>query len=68
MMFNPNFNVDESLFPCDLCPFKTQSNKDLRSHLKSVHEGVKYPCDQCDYKATYKRGLLTHIKLKHVGV
>ena len=24
----------------------------LLTHIKSIHEGVKYSCAQCDYKAT----------------
>ena len=27
----------------------------LLTHIKSIHEGVKFPCVQCDYKET-KRG------------
>ena len=40
----------------------------LRTHVKSIHEGVKYPCDQCVYKATSKGDLRTHVKSIHEGV
>ena len=32
------------------------------SHVKSIHEWVRYPCDQCDYKATQNSNLVEHIK------
>ena len=38
---------------------------DLRTHVKSIHEGVRYPCDQCDYKATQKSNLSKHSKINH---
>ena len=30
----------------------------LRTHQKSIHEGVKYQCKECDYKATTLIGSL----------
>ena len=48
--------------------YKKESFIDLLTHIKSIHEGVKFPCEQCDYKATWKVNLLTHIKSIHEGV
>ena len=28
---------------------------DVKIHIESVHEKVKYPCNQCEYKATVKK-------------
>ena len=39
--------------------------EDLLSHIKSIHEGVKFPCEQCDYKATQKGHLMKHMKSVH---
>ena len=40
----------------------------LLTHIKSIHEGIKYPCDQCDFKATHKGTLKSHMKSIHEGV
>ena len=33
------------------CNHKATKQSNLKEHIESVHEGVKYPCSQCDYKA-----------------
>ena len=38
----------------------------LRSHIKSVHEKVKYPCHQCNKQFTQLGNLKTHIRRKHL--
>ena len=53
---------------CDQCDFKATYKSNLLTHIKSIHEGVKYPCDQCDYKATWRSHLLRHLKSKHKAV
>ena len=40
----------------------------LKKHIKSKHEGVRYPCDQCDYLATASYNLKRHIVRRHEGV
>ena len=39
--------------------------RNLSTHIKAIHDGVKFPCDQCDYKATWKQHLLKHKKSRH---
>ena len=34
----------------------------LKIHIDSVYEQIKYPCNQCEYKATEKGHLQTHIE------
>ena len=48
--------------------FQGKWYRHLSTHIKSIHEGVKFPCNQCDYKATQKGNLMTHIKSRHQGV
>ena len=50
------------------CDFKATLERNLFTHIKSFHEGVKFPCDQCNYKATTKGSLLRHIKSIHESV
>ena len=36
----------------------------LKKHVKSVHEGIKYPCQQCVYKGS-KENLKKHVNSMH---
>ena len=38
---------------------------DLKLHIKSKHEGVRYPCSHCEYVFTTAGNLKKHIKSKH---
>ena len=40
----------------------------LCTHIKSVHEGVKYACEQCDNQFTQQCKLRAHILSKHKGI
>ena len=50
------------------CNYKATSNGNLKRHIESVHEKVKYSCDQCDYKATTQGLLKRHIVSVHMNV
>ena len=39
----------------------------LRCHIQSIHEGVRYDCNQCEYQATTQSNLKVHIKSLHEG-
>ena len=52
----------------DQCDYKATQKGHLLTHIKSIHEGVKFPCAQCDYKATTKGSLFRHMKSRHEGV
>ena len=45
-------------------PISTQQSS-LKTHIESVHVGMKYPCNQCNYKATTQSSLKTHILSVH---
>ena len=38
---------------------------DLKKHVESIHEGVRYPCKQCEYAATQAGDLKRHVESKH---
>ena len=40
----------------------------LKRHVESKHEGVRYPCMKCDYVTTRKNYLEAHIESIHEGV
>jgi len=57
---------DGSYF-CDKCDYKTTILSNLKSHILSKHEGVKFKCDQCFREFSSKTNLQTHIHSKHEG-
>ena len=59
----PNLEVS-----CNQCDYNVTTKGSLLTHIKSIHEGVKFPCDQCDYKATIRGHLLRHMKSIHEGI
>merc|ERR1712126_184999 len=54
-------------FDCEQCKSQFGQKIDLRRHMESIHEGVKYTYNQCDYKATYLISLRRHIQSLHEG-
>ena len=44
----------------------TQSN--LKTHMKSKHESVKFACHQCDFQGSDQSNLKRHTEGKHEGV
>ena len=40
----------------------------LKSHIQSTHECVKYACNQCDKQYSDKSNLTKHIQSKHEGI
>ena len=41
---------------------------DLKRHMKSFHDGVKYSCKYCDYKVIEKGNLQQHAQSINDGV
>ena len=37
----------------------------ITTHIKAVHEGLKYLCNDCEYKAATRSSFLQHIKAVH---
>ena len=35
---------------CNQCEYKGETNKDLKLHFETVHEGIRYFCVQCRFK------------------
>ena len=58
----------EGRLVCDQCERQFSDHKTIRTHIESIHEGVKYPCNQCNYQATQKTSLEIHVKSKHEGM
>ena len=58
------FKTKDSKYEC----YETSWPGDLRTHVESKHEGIRYTCDQCDYKATLKKDRKKHKESQHEGV
>ena len=53
-------------FRCAHCNYKTSRGKDLKVHIKAVHDKIKdMKCEQCDYTCSEGRTLKVHIKAVH---
>ena len=51
---------DKIIHSCDQCQKTYRRVEDLREHIQSIHEGLRYACNFCDHKATYKNSLKQH--------
>ena len=53
----------------DECEYKVATTQsDLKRHIESVHEKVKYPCNQCEKQFTQQGNLRKHIESVHEKV
>ena len=55
----------EETFFCKECPYNSQTNQNIRRHIRSEHLHLKHPCDQCGHEFTNSSNLHQHIKRKH---
>ena len=44
---------------------KSTKSRNLKQHIKRIHEDMRYPCDQCDYIAKHSGNLKQHKESKH---
>ena len=56
---------NDSCFKCNLCDYQGNRKDALNSHIRIVHEGVKYPCPHCTFQGRYKSTLDTHLRVAH---
>ena len=55
-------------YTCGQCDYIATFAGHLKTHIESIHEGVRYSCHQCDYKATFAGALKRHVESIHEGV
>lgn len=57
------------VWKCDICDYSFFKRHDLKSHVKTVHNGIKYfKCDLCGYTSIQKRDLKVHKKAVHYKI
>ena len=55
-------------FKCEKCNYKSANMFSLRSHDRSMHEGIKVYCDECSYKCVTLSTLKVHKRSKHENI
>ena len=54
---------------CNICDFKTAQKGNLKTHIESVHEGIKaYNCNICGWDTSNKSSLNYHMEYVHDGI
>jgi uncharacterized Zn-finger protein len=60
------FMLENKLFTCKACDYKSSRKTDMNRHIASVHEGKKpFKCGACDYMSVRKVDLKKHISSVH---
>ena len=54
-------------FKCSLCDFETKYNRDMKRHVRLIHEEnpTMFTCDVCNYESSSKYNLERHINTCH---
>ena len=55
-------------YTCNQCGKQYNTNDNLKTHIKSAHEGVKYSCNHCEKQFTRRNSLNVHVQSVHEGV
>ena len=55
-------------YTCHHCNYRSEIFYHHKSHIQTVHEGIRYACPQCDHKAMSKGNLNSHMRSIHEGV
>ena len=66
----PNLTIQKKVtnFSCEHCDFQATRKANLKVHIESKHEGVKWACNQCPYQASYQGNLWEHKRGVHMGL
>ncbi len=55
-------------YPCKECEYVATQAGNLKTHIESKHDWVRYLCSKCEYAATEASKLKRHVESKHEGV
>ena len=58
----------DSRYICEHCSKKFSSSTILRTHVRSIHEGIRHSCPHCGNKFKQGGTLANHIKVVHEGM
>ena len=52
-------------YECDQCNYKAERKDYLNTHIRSLHDKVRFQCHLCEYQATRKQYLTSHLGKIH---
>lgn len=52
-------------YQCDRCEYQAERKDNLKRHIQSIHEGLRFSCNQCEYQATRQGSLKRHKQNVH---
>jgi len=55
-------------YTCNLCNKEFSKRSNLRTHIQSVHEGIRYKCEICDKELSTLGNKTLHMKNKHAAM
>ena len=63
----PKLSTEEKIkpFKCDFCEASFSKNSNLKTHVETIHEKIKYVCERCPASYGRKYLLTKHIKNVH---
>ena len=57
--------VSWHVWSCQQCDLKYTAKCQLKNHIMSAHEGIRYQCDECERKFTMKSSIRKHKRNMH---
>ena len=54
-------------FACDQCEYKARTERMIKTHHSSMHQGIRYTCNTCGFQASKKVSLTRHQQSIHEG-
>ena len=58
-------NNQISKFNCSECEYSTPARQQIKYHIETNHEGIRYPCDVCNHQSRSVKNLRDHQASKH---
>ena len=55
----------QTQFLCDNCPYVSNYQHNLKTHISSKHQENKLVCDKCDFVSSWRTAFLQHQREKH---
>ena len=63
---NKKIKAQQNVLNCSYCHSTFLEESDLKAHIESEHETMKYPCGNCPYQVTSLKMYLRHVKTHHM--
>ena len=61
-------NNTSKMYSCNYCKYKSNRSNNVKAHIESIHEGIKFACPYCKVQFSDKSALSKHTKSVHKGI